>query len=95
MSKILTGNVTSNKGDKTIVVTVQTHKMHPLYRKKYLSSKKFLAHDEKNEAKVGDRVTITETRPISRLKHHKLETIIERPVLKDEDIKAASNEETA
>jgi small subunit ribosomal protein S17 len=57
MAKSLTGVVVSDKTDKTIVVSVATHKNHPLYRKAYVTSKKFMAHDEKNEAKPGDTVS--------------------------------------
>lgn len=78
MAKSITGVVSSDKADKTIVVTVQERKTHPLYRKQYTVSKKFIAHDEKNEAHVGDRVTIVETRPISKRKSHKLSNIVER-----------------
>lgn len=78
MAKTLVGTVKSNKTDKTIVVIVRTRKSHPLYRKQYTASKNFMAHDEKNEAGVGDLVSITETRPISALKHFRLERIIER-----------------
>lgn len=83
MAKTLVGVVTSDKADKTIVVTVVTRKTHPLYRKQYSVSKKFMAHDEKNEAQTGDKVSIVETRPLSASKRHKLEKIIEKPVLRD------------
>ena len=63
-----TGVVTSTKMQKTIVVTVDTYKTHPKYQKRYKSSGKFYAHDENGVAKVGDTVTISETRPLSRLK---------------------------
>lgn len=63
-----TGTVTSTKMQKTIVVTVKTYKTHPKYKKRYKASSKFYAHDEKCLAKEGDTVTITETRPLSRLK---------------------------
>ena len=56
MAKEFTGVVSSAKADKTIVVLVQTRKTHPIYHKQYLDSKKFIAHDEKNEAKEGDRL---------------------------------------
>ncbi len=77
MAKTITGVVSSDKTDKTIVVTVQTRKTHPLYRKQYTVSKKFMAHDEKNEAQVGDKVSITETRPLSARKRYMLDRIIE------------------
>lgn len=83
MAKTLVGIVTSDKPDKTIVVTVVTRKTHPLYRKQYSDSKKFIAHDEKNEAKVGDKVSIAETRPLSARKRHILDKIIEKPILRD------------
>ena len=78
MAKTMTGVVSSDKGDKTIVVTVQTRKTHPLYKKKYTFSKKFMAHDEKNEAKVGDKVVIAETRPLSARKRFTLEKVVDR-----------------
>jgi len=78
MAKSITGIVSSDKADKTIVVVTRERKTHPLYRKQYTVSKKFIAHDEKNEAHVGDRVIIRETRPISRRKSHTLEQIVER-----------------
>jgi small subunit ribosomal protein S17 len=82
MAKTIIGVVSSNKADKTIVVTVRSHKTHPLYRKKYAVSTKFMAHDEKNEAEVGDKVSIAETRPLSARKRYTLEKIIEKPVLR-------------
>ena len=78
MAKSMTGVVSSSKADKTIVVTVRERKTHPLYHKQYTTSSKFMAHDENNEAKDGDKVVIVETRPISKRKSFKLETIIER-----------------
>ena len=68
MAKSIVGVVSSDKTDKTIVVTVHTRKTHPLYRKQYMVTSKFMAHDEKNAAKTGDKVIITETRPISARK---------------------------
>lgn len=85
MAKTIIGTVSSNKADKTIVVTVRETKTHPLYRKKYAVSKKFMAHDEKNEAQMGDKVSIVETRPLSRLKSHKLERIIEKAHITHEE----------
>ncbi len=78
MAKSITGVVSSDKADKTIVVTVRERKTHPLYRKQYTVSKKFIAHDENNEAKVGDTVTIVETRPLSKRKSHKLSQVVEK-----------------
>lgn len=76
MAKTLTGVVASDKGDKTIVVSVQSSKTHPIYKKQYFVTKKLLAHDEKNEAKTGDKVVIEETRPISARKRFRLKEII-------------------
>jgi len=86
MAKPIVGVVTSNKGDKTIVVTVQTRKTHALYRKQYTVSKKFMAHDEKNEAQPGDKVSIIETRPLSARKRHTLAAILEKPELREESL---------
>ncbi len=58
--------------DKTIVVSVDSSKTHPKYHKKYKRTKKFYAHDEKNTCKVGDKVTISESRPLSKLKRWEL-----------------------
>lgn len=87
MAKTLTGVVTSDKADKTIVVTVTTHKTHPIYKKKYISSKKFMAHDEKNEALMGDKVVIAETKPISARKRFVLQSVVEHAAIqhKEED----------
>jgi len=95
MPKTIVGVVSSDKGDKTIVVTVQTRKAHPLYRKQYSVSKKFMAHDEKNEAQVGDKVSIVETRPLSARKRFMLERIIEKPKLREGQIVTGTIEEPA
>ena len=67
-----TGIVTSTKMQKTIVITVDTYKTHPKNKKRYKSSVKFYAHDENSLAKLGDTVTVIETRPLSRLKRWSL-----------------------
>ena len=85
MARTIIGVVSSAKGDKTIVVTVQTRKTHPIYHKQYTVSTKFMAHDEKNAAEAGDKVAIVETRPISKRKHFALERIIEKPALRASD----------
>jgi small subunit ribosomal protein S17 len=72
------GNVKSDKMDKTIVVTVETLALHPLYKKYVKRVKKIKAHDEKNDAKIGDRVRVIECRPLSKEKHWKLVEILER-----------------
>lgn len=66
--RILQGTVVSDKGDKTVVVSVERRLMHPLYKKFIRRSKKYHAHDEANQYKVGDSVRIQEHRPISKLK---------------------------
>ncbi len=78
MAKTLTGIVTSDVADKTITVTVTSRETHPIYGKQYTVSRKYAAHDEKNEAHKGDRVTIQETRPISKRKAFTLQAIVER-----------------
>ncbi len=78
MARSLVGIVASEKADKTIVVTVATRKTHPIYKKQYTSTKKFMAHDETNDAHLGDKVSIAETRPLSKRKRFTLEKIIER-----------------
>jgi len=72
------GIVKSSKMDKTIVVSIETLTLHPLYKKYVKRAKKVKAHDEKNEAKVGDRVRVIECRPMSKEKCWKLVEIIER-----------------
>ncbi len=93
MPKTIIGTVSSNKTDKTIVVTVLTRKTHPLYRKQYTVSKKFMAHDEKNEAQVGDKVAIVETKPISARKRFALNEIIEKPVLREDTLAITKSED--
>ncbi|MCI5634766.1 MAG: 30S ribosomal protein S17 [Alphaproteobacteria bacterium] len=66
--RILQGVVVSDKQDKTVVVSVERQVMHPVYKKIVKKSKKFAAHDENNQCKVGDRVSIQECRPISKNK---------------------------
>jgi len=72
------GLVKSDKMEKTIVVSIETLKLHPLYKKYVKRSKKVKAHDEKNEAKMGDRVRVIECRPISKEKCWTLVEVIER-----------------
>ncbi len=77
----LVGKVVSDKNNKTITVLVETYKTDPLYKKRVKYSKKFTAHDEKNEAKTGDIVRIAETRPLSRTKRFRLVEIVEKAVI--------------
>ena len=76
--KEFVGIVKSDKMDKTIVVAIETLKLHPLYKKYVKRVKKVKAHDGKNEAKIGDRVRVIESRPLSREKRWKLVEILER-----------------
>jgi len=76
--RVMEGKVTSNKMDKTITVVVERLVKHPLYGKFIKRSTKYHAHDENNECREGDIVTITETRPISKLKKWKLVSVVTR-----------------
>jgi small subunit ribosomal protein S17 len=78
MRRLITGRVQSRAGDKTITVNVVMRKTHPIYKKQYTRHRKFMAHDEQNEANVGDLVVIAESRPLSARKRFVLEKIIER-----------------
>ncbi len=77
----LIGTVVSDVNDKTITVLVETYKNDRLYGKRVKYSKKYTAHDEKNEAKKGDRVLIAETRPLSKTKHFRLVRVIEKAII--------------
>ena len=72
------GVVSSNKGDKTITVAVKWKEKHPIYGKFLKRTTKFMAHDEKNECRIGDRVRIMETRPLSKNKCWRLIEIVEK-----------------
>ena len=76
--KIFTGEVVSDKMQKTIVVAVTSRRMHPLYKKYVVHTKKVKAHDERNEAHVGDTVRVIESRPISKYKCWRLLEIVAR-----------------
>jgi small subunit ribosomal protein S17 len=76
--KSLVGIVTSDKMDKTAVVSVERQYRHTLYEKVVRSTKKYMAHDENNECRIGDRVRIVESRPYSRHKRWRVEEIIEQ-----------------
>lgn len=77
MARSIIGTVVSDKADKTIVLSVTERHTHPIYKKQYSRTKKYIAHDEKNEAHVGDKVEVVETRPISARKRMKLVRVIE------------------
>lgn len=82
MAKTLNGVVASDRGDKTIVVTVATRMTHPIYKKQYTISRRFMAHDEENIAKIGDKVIIAETRPLSARKRFALIEITHKAVIR-------------
>lgn len=77
MAHTIIGHVASSKGDKTIVVAVATRKTHPIYKKQYTVTRKFMAHDETNQAHEGDRVQIEECRPLSARKRFTLVKVLE------------------
>jgi small subunit ribosomal protein S17 len=78
MAQTIIGIVSSDKRDKTITVQVASRETHPLYRKQYTKTRKYTAHDEKNEAHVGDRVEIVACRPFSKTKTYNLSKVIEK-----------------
>ena len=78
LRKTRVGKVVSDKMDKTIVVAIEDHIKHPLYNKIVKKTYKLKAHDEKNECKIGDKVRVMETRPLSKDKRWRLVEIMER-----------------
>lgn len=76
--KTLSGVVVSDKMDKTVVVAVEEHIRHPLYNKIIKKTKRYKAHDEQNECRMGDKVRIMETRPLSKEKCWRVDEIIEK-----------------
>lgn len=76
--KVLRGRVVSDKMDKTVVVLVERVFRHPLYKKTVVRSKRYKAHDENNECRIGDIVEIMETRPLSKEKYFRVVRIVER-----------------
>ena len=77
----LIGVVVSDKMDRTITVKVETYKKDPLYNKRVKYSKKYTAHDENNTAKIGDKVRLVATRPLSKTKRYELVEIIEKAII--------------
>ena len=75
--RLLKGMVISDKMDKTIVISVSRLKKHPRYKKRYRVNKKYKAHDEKNEFKIGDQVMIRESRPISKGKKWRVKGLVQ------------------
>ncbi len=84
MAKIRTGVVTSNINDKTVTVKVDRMVSHPKYGKRFRVSQKFAAHDETNQAKIGDTVTIVETKPISKTKTWRVTAVVDQATLASE-----------
>ena len=82
LRKVMIGTVTSNKMDKTIVVSVETSVKHPIYGKVVKRTYKLKAHDEENQCQVGDKVKVMETRPLSKDKRWRLVEVIEKAVIK-------------
>jgi len=79
--KVYTGRVVSDKGDKTIIVAVESYKVHRLYGKRVKHTKKMVTHDENNVAKVNDAVRIMETKPLSKTKRYRLVEVVEEAVI--------------
>ena len=82
LRRTLIGTVASNKMDKTIVVKVETAVRHPIYKKIVKRTYKLKAHDENNECKVGDKVKVMETRPLSKDKRWRVVEILEKAIIK-------------
>lgn len=76
--RVLTGTVISSAMDKTVVVEVVSLKAHPVYKKRYRTTKKYHVHDEENQCNQGDKVTISETRPLSKTKRWRVLDIVQR-----------------
>ena len=81
LKRELIGVVVSDKADKTITVKVETYKKDPIYKKRIKYSKKYAAHDEQNQAHVGDKVRLIATRPLSKTKRYELAEIIEKAII--------------
>ena len=82
LRKSMVGTVLSDKMDKTVVVAVETSVAHPIYKKTVKRTYKLKAHDEKNDCKVGDKVLVMETRPLSKDKRFRVVEIVEKAVIK-------------
>lgn len=82
LRKVMVGTVTSNKMDKTIVVSVETSVKHPLYGKFVKRTYKLKAHDENNECQIGDKVKVMETRPLSKDKRWRVVEVVEKAIIK-------------
>jgi small subunit ribosomal protein S17 len=82
LRKVMIGTVTSNKMDKTVVVSVETSVKHPIYGKFVKSTYKLKAHDEENVCQIGDKVKVMETRPLSKDKRWRVVEVVEKAVIK-------------
>ena len=82
LRKVMVGTVTSNKMDKTVVVSVETSVRHPMYKKIVKRTYKLKAHDEENVCNIGDKVKVMETRPLSKDKRWRVVEIVEKAVIK-------------
>ena len=82
LRKVMIGTVVSDKMDKTVVVAVETSVRHTVYKKTVKRTYKLKAHDEENECKVGDRVKVMETRPLSKDKRWRVVKIVEKAIIK-------------
>ena len=82
LRKSMVGTVVSDKMDKTVVVAVETSVAHPIYKKTVKRTYKLKAHDEENDCKVGDKVLVMETRPLSKDKRFRVVEIVEKAVIK-------------
>jgi len=76
--RVLTGTVISNAMDKTVIVEVVSLKAHPVYKKRYRTTKKYYVHDEENQCNPGDKISISETRPLSKTKRWRVLDVVER-----------------
>ena len=88
--KFRVGRVVSDKMQKTVVVVVDVTTVHPLYRRTIHHARRFKAHDEKNDCRIGDLVRIVETRPLSKEKHWRVAEIIERAEVATTDVASAA-----
>lgn len=94
MAKTIIGTVSSIAGNKTVVITTHWRKTHPVYKKQYTVSAKYMAHDEENVCKLGDKIVIKESRPLSARKRYAVKEILEHAALTDEDRKVIDAETT-
>lgn len=94
MAKSIIGLVSSIAGNKSIVITTHWRKTHPIYKKQYKVSAKYMAHDESNETRVGDKVIIEESKPISARKRYILKEVIQKAELTEEDKAIFKKEES-